>query len=371
MEEQFRSSYFPAIRMGILLALEIYIAFTQFVMTGASVKMLLLLALLIGGTAGQEMSVKYRKIPFFIGSALVIVLLGREYLLLAVFLCYEILSCIRPKIFWYMLPWLISFVPTGENAYVQVVIAFFLGVIYMQHDFLVAWYQEQLYEDTVREQGLKRDMYQKEHQMQEKLRETLLMAENRMLEERAGLSQTLHDRLGHNINGSVYQLEAVKVLMDKEPVQSKNMIQAVIDQLRGGMDEIRVILRKERPGKDRLTLLQLERLCKDCRSKGVQAELFIEGELSQIPETYMEIILDNAYEAVSNSLKYAKCTAITIDVHVLNKVVRCRIADNGIGCEQIKDGMGIAGMRRRVREVNGILSFDTAFGFSINMLLPL
>lgn len=52
-----------------------------------------------------------------------------------------------------------------------------------------------------------------------------------------------HDKLGHNINGSVYQLEAIKVLMEKGPETSRKMIQAVIDQLRSGMDEIRGILK--------------------------------------------------------------------------------------------------------------------------------
>lgn len=90
-----------------------------------------------------------------------------------------------------------------------------------------------------------------------------------------------------------------------------------------------------------------------------------------MPEKYLEIILDNAYEAVSNSLKYAKCTRIEIKLHVLHQMIRCSISDNGVGCEQIEDGMGIAGMRRRVREVNGILDFETEIGFTINILLPL
>ena len=37
----------------------------------------------------------------------------------------------------------------------------------------------------------------------------------------------------------------------------------------------------------------------------------------------------------------------------------------------MEDGMGIAGMRRRVRSVNGIPDFETELGFTINMLLPL
>ena len=192
-----------------------------------------------------------------------------------------------------------------------------------------------------------------------------------MLEERADLSQTLHDMLGHNINGSVYQLEAVKVLLEKEPDVSKEMVQAVIDQLRSGMDEIRVILRKERPKKYKLAVLQLEKLCEECRAKGVETELITEGELKDIPEKYLEVILDNAYEAVSNSMKYAKCSKIKISIHVLNKMIRCSISDNGIGCKEIIDGMGISGMRKRIREINGILDFETEVGFTINMLLPL
>ena len=119
--------------------------------------------------------------------------------------------------------------------------------------------------------------------MKEEVRKSLLMAENQLLEERMQLSQTLHDKLGYNINGSVYQLEAVKVLMEKEPETAKKMIQAVINQLRDGMDEIRAILRRESPGKYKLAVIQMERLCEDCRAKGVAAELITEGELQKIP----------------------------------------------------------------------------------------
>ncbi|MBO4375967.1 MAG: sensor histidine kinase, partial [Lachnospiraceae bacterium] len=62
-----------------------------------------------------------------------------------------------------------------------------------------------------------------------------------------------------------------------------------------------------------------------------------------------------------------------IDIHlvVMNKMVRCSISDDGIGCENIEDGMGISGMKRRVRNVNGTLDFETTAGFSVTMLLPL
>lgn len=375
MEERFRESYFVLLRIALLLILEIYIALSQSVLTGASVKVLLILALLIGLIAGKELAGRRFQI-LFLGAAgalviFIIVTLGTAFTLLGIFLCYEVLTCFRPKLLWYFIPLGAACIPGANEVPIQLMITVFMGIIYCQHDFVVKSYQKQTKEDTLAEQELKHSMNRREHEMQEAVQKGLLMAENQMLEERAELSQTLHDKLGHNINGSVYQLEAVKVLMEKEPETSRNMIQAVIDQLRGGMDEIREILRKERPKKYKLAILQLEKLCEDCRSKGVDAELITGGELKEIPEKYLEVILDNAYEAVSNSMKYAKCSKIEISVHVLNQMVRCSISDNGVGCREVVDGMGISGMRKRVREVNGILDFETEVGFAINLLLPL
>ena len=375
MEERFRDHYFVLLRMALLLLLEIYIVLSQSVLTGASVEVLLFLALFIGLVAGKELLGPKKRI-WLLGAAAalmiyIIAALGTAYILLFIYLCYEGLTYWKPRLPWYLAPLGLAFLPGEIGWEVQFVIALFMGIIYFQHDFIVESYRKQTREDTIAEQQLKHSMNRREHEMQEEVRKSLLQAENQMLEEREELSQTLHDKLGHNINGSVYQLEAVKVLMEKEPETSKKMIQAVIDQLRSGMDEIRMILRKERPEKYKLAILQLEKLCEDCRSKGVEAELITEGELKEIPEKYLEVILDNAYEAVSNSMKYAKCSRIKISVHVWNQMIRCSISDNGVGCKKMTDGMGISGMRKRMREINGILDFETEAGFTINMLLPL
>ena len=374
MKERFREHYFVLLRIALLLVLEIYIILSQSVLTGASVEVLLILALFIGVVAGKELvRTKYQLLFLAVAGIvwlLVLFEVGSNFVLLGVYLCYEILSHFKPRMFWYILPWGLAFVPSTIEQSVQLMIAILVGFVYWQHDFVVESYRRQTKEDTIAEQELKHSINRRESEMQEKVRKTFLQTENQMLEERAALSQTLHDKLGHNINGSVYQLEAVKVLMEKDPEASKKMVQAVIDQLRGGMDEIRAILRKERPKKYKLAISQLEKICEDCRTKGVEAELVTEGELKEIPDKYLEVILDNAYEAVSNSMKYAKCSKIKISVHVLNQMIRCSISDNGVGCGEIVDGMGISGMRKRMREMNGILNFETEAGFTINMLLP-
>ncbi|MCM1498189.1 MAG: histidine kinase [Clostridium sp.] len=375
MTEQLRENYFLAVRIGLLLVLEIYIVLSQLILEGASARVLLLLALFVGAMTGKELAGKKLR-PFFFALSVLLwcimfMALGREFLLLGIYLCYEGITYKKPEMLWYFLPLAIACVPSGIHIPIQLLLTLFLAVIYIQHDFVIESYRRQAREDTLTEQHLKHNMHEKEHEMQEALQKSLWRAENQILEERMQLSQTLHDKLGHSINGSVYQLEAIKVIMEKEPETARKMIQAVIDQLRTGMDEIRAILRKERPEKYKLALLQLEKLCEECRQKGVEAVLVTEGDLSAVPEKYLEIILDNAYEAVSNSLKYANCTRIDMKIHVMNQIIRCSIADNGVGCARITDGMGISGMRHRMRDVNGILNFEGETGFTINMLLPL
>ncbi len=373
MGEHMREHYFTVLRLMILLLIEGSILLSQAMWTGASVRMLLLLAFFIAVFAGKEVAVRRQRWIAAAAAGLAAGLIwaqGTVWLPLLVFWCYELLLCCKVRAVWYALPVLLSCIPAEKNTCLYLMGSVCMGVVYWQHTFVVVPYQRQTREDVIAEQQLKQNMNRREHELQETVQKNLLQAENQFLEERDGLTQTLHDKLGHSINGSVYQLEAVKVIMEARPEQARTMLQAVIDQLRGGMDELRAILRRERPPKYRLALLQLEKLCEDCREKGVDTELLTEGDPQLIPEAYLEIILDNAYEAVSNAMKYAKCTKIRISLYVLNRMIRCTISDDGVGCAQLTDGMGIAGMRRRMREIGGIIDFETEAGFTINMLLP-
>lgn len=81
--------------------------------------------------------------------------------------------------------------------------------------------------------------------------------------------------------------------------------------------------------------------------------------------------MDNSIEAFSNALKYSGCKSIEINIVVLNKLVRCTINDDGRGCTNIIDGMGLTGMNERTKAANGNIYIISELGFQINMLLPI
>ena len=259
-----------------------------------------------------------------------------------------------------------------QNFLLYAAYCIFVVIIYFQKYIVLESYKKCLEVFEQEEYQLKDSIAFQDSNFKKEIEKTSLFFENKILEEKTRLSQALHDKLGHSINGSIYQLEACKILIDKEPDESIKMAQAVIDNLRSSMDEIRTILRREKPDKKQMALLQLIGLCEECEKKyGIQAKVRFEGENKEIPEKMWEVILDNTFEAVTNALKYSQCNSILIEITILHKVVRCSIKDNGIGCNIIKEGMGIQGMKNRARKISGFIDVDGEDGFCINMILPI
>ena len=375
MDNRAKNIFFSAVRIALLLIYTVYCFTISFSEAGVSYTTLLLASLYVSLMALREtVPGKWALILPLTAATLMVPLLilgGRSFIPLLFLTALELLSALKAGIKWYLVLIPLIFIPCPVDMAFRLIVCFITALFYIQNNFIIEPYKKQMFEDTLKEQDLKKDIERKEYEARAELQKNMLKAENRSLEERAALSQTLHDKLGHNINGSIYQLEAVKLLMRKDPDRSESMVQGVIDQLRTGMDEIRAILRKERPEKKRLAMMQLVDLCEDCRDKGVEADLETEGDMSLVSDIQWEIILDNAFEAVSNSMKYSKCKNIKIKIIAMNKMVRCSISDDGIGCSSIKDGMGISGMRQRMRSAGGVLSFETTAGFTVNMLIPM
>lgn len=376
MSENIRDKNFLLIKLTLLIVFSVYGIMNAVNETGVSVKILLLVSLYIGCLAAKEFMKGSGKMACLALSCIIALLLiymgGRYFVPFGFLSVYELLS-LFPDIDYkfYFVPLIGTLIDTPIGFLTLFVIVFMMATLYIQQNYVIKELIKRTRSDLETEQNLKKEMQYQEYSAKAELNKSMLNAQNKILEDRAELSQTLHDRLGHNINGSIYQLEGVKVLMDKDPDKAKTMVQAVIDQLRTGMDEIRAILRKERPEKRKIAMLHMYELCEDCNNKGVEANLTTEGDTSQVPDNLWEVILDNAYEAVSNSMKYAKCKHINIVIVVMNKMVRCSIEDDGIGCAKIEDGMGISGMRQRARSVNGMISFETEAGFKVTMLLPI
>lgn len=259
-----------------------------------------------------------------------------------------------------------------HDRFTYLLLCLLTAVIYWQHSGMILKYRKSAENYEEQELQLKNSIETSAADFQNEIRRANLHYENRMLQDKARLSQALHDKLGHRINGSIYQLEACRAIAASNPQKADEMLARVTASLREGMDEIRAFLRSERPDSRRVTLLELNLLCEKCKSQyGIDAQLTVEGDSGRISEKMWSVIYDNCSEAVTNAMKYAQCDRMRIEIRVLNQMLRCCVSDNGRGCEDIRDGMGLEGIKRRLAQLGGTAHISGDDGFRINMLIPM
>ncbi len=192
------------------------------------------------------------------------------------------------------------------------------------------------------------------------------------LEERNKLSQRIHDDIGHTISGSLMQLEASKVLMDRNKDDAKKMIQSTIDTLRNGLESIRIALREIKPPPEQMGLNRLKLVLDDFALKThISANLKYTGIIDKITYSQWNIIMENVKELLTNAMKYSKATKVSLTIDVLNKFIKVEMKDNGVGTDVVRKGLGLKGIEERCESVGGKVIIDGSNGFSVIFLLPL
>ncbi|SHE88132.1 hypothetical protein SAMN05444392_104108 [Seinonella peptonophila] len=192
------------------------------------------------------------------------------------------------------------------------------------------------------------------------------------LEERNRLSQMIHDQVGHAIAGSLIQLKAMKMLKDSDQEKATELLQNAIHILSEGLDTIRATLKNIKPKTEQLGIHQIRlMLDKFSSTFPLQNSFHFQGNIEKISAIHWKIIYENLVECLTNTMKYSKATTVSVKIHVLNKLIKIEMKDNGVGVSKVKKGLGIQGMEERAAKVHGTIIVDGSHGFSVTMLFPL
>lgn len=193
-----------------------------------------------------------------------------------------------------------------------------------------------------------------------------------ILEERNIISTKLHDKIGYVISGTLLQLEATKMIMDEDNKKSKVLIDRSIQNLRNGMDDIRMTLRSIRPQEEELSINRLKKLLEDKLSNTrIKGKVTFSGDLDRIRTEIWVLFINILIEGSTNAIKYSKCNLFEVNISVLNKLVKFEIKDDGIGCINIKKGIGLNSMEEKIRELDGKIILDGEKGFNIIVLIKI
>ena len=192
------------------------------------------------------------------------------------------------------------------------------------------------------------------------------------LEERNRLSQRIHDQIGHSLAGALIQMEAAKRLMDGDRDKAKQLLENAIHISKEGMEQIRMTLKQIKPPLEQIGLNRVKLFIEEFSAQHhLPVPLVCKGDLDVITPIQWKVIYENIAEALTNASKYAEATAIAVEIHVLNRVIKVEVKDNGKGAAKIKKGLGIIGMEERAASVHGTVIVDGTNGFSVTTLLPI
>jgi PAS domain S-box-containing protein len=199
--------------------------------------------------------------------------------------------------------------------------------------------------------------------------------------EQKRIARELHDDLGQQLTAlkmSVALLEARLQARDTPAAQigETHELQSQIDAMAASLRRIAADLRP--PLLDDLGLsAALDWLAEDfTRRYGVHVTARVSNGIDDINEFAATTIFRIVQEALTNVARHAQARSVTVDVTRAGNGCSIGIVDDGIGAQldaaPNAKSFGLLGMRERVRQLEGSITFQTApgMGFRIDIVLP-
>ncbi|MFJ5266621.1 sensor histidine kinase [Streptomyces sp. NPDC088387] len=168
--------------------------------------------------------------------------------------------------------------------------------------------------------------------------------------ERHRVARELHDEVGQTLTAVLLQLRRVA---DRVPGELRDEVAQAQDATRAGLDEIRRIARRLRPGVlDELGLVSaLRALAAEFTAHGLTVRLDTAADLPRLTGETELVLYRVAQEALTNTARHSGADRAELRLRALPDVgegaVELLVRDNGHGIGAASEGAGISGMRER------------------------
>ena len=191
-------------------------------------------------------------------------------------------------------------------------------------------------------------------------RDTVRVLLNGQELERKRLARELHDETGQALVSILLGLRAAEEQPTEQPfAHLRDLVTSALDGVRAVTTQLRPPALDDfglQPALERLTELVAER-------SGLDIQLqFSANDLALGPETETAVYRI-VQEAVTNVVKHAEASCVSVVVTGRAGAVRAVIEDDGIGfdVDDVRDGaLGLVGMRERIMLLGGRLELESA-----------
>jgi len=176
-------------------------------------------------------------------------------------------------------------------------------------------------------------------------------------DERKRISRELHDDIGQRVALLAMELDLMQRSLPKEHVLRERVerLQASAGELGTDLHALSHTLHSSK-----LKHLGLEaalrELCSRVRTRASLAvELNCSGDIRSLPDEEALVLFRITQEALNNVVKHSRATSATVTLDCSDNQADLVVSDNGCGfdCKAESGGIGLLGMRERLRAVDG------------------
>ncbi|HEX3792324.1 MAG TPA: sensor histidine kinase [Pseudonocardiaceae bacterium] len=193
------------------------------------------------------------------------------------------------------------------------------------------------------------------------------------LEERMRLTGELHDIAGHGFALITMQAGVALLVFDGQPEQARRSLAAVRETSAAALADLRRMLDAVHPRSAPPGVAGLTELIQQVRAGGLPVEIALDDP-GDLPEPLGSTVYRVVQEALTNVLRHAGPTAARVTIGRPGRHLLVEVTDRGSGAATTvgPPGRGLAGMRRRIEELDGRLEVGprAGGGFQVVAWLP-
>ncbi|MEK7954261.1 ATP-binding protein [Luteolibacter soli] len=201
---------------------------------------------------------------------------------------------------------------------------------------------------------------------------------NAVTAERSRLARDLHDTLEQGLTGIHLRLHSIGPEEADASPETREHLQAVDSLVRQCHSEMRQSIWNLRSvALEKFDLAEaLERAAKSLTlGSNIRVDAKQSSASGRLPALIEDNLLRIGQEAITNAVKHAKPSVITIDLHVSAKRAILSVADDGCGIRQeaVPGRFGLTGMQERAQRIGGTLRVESNAqgGTTVEVEVPL
>ncbi|MBL4936519.1 sensor histidine kinase [Clostridium sp. YIM B02515] len=196
-----------------------------------------------------------------------------------------------------------------------------------------------------------------------------------LLRERNRISREIHDSVGHSLSTMIIQLSAIEKIADSDGKSASEMAKNLSAFAKDALKSVRAAVRALVPTEFEKYqgILAIEEMIKNFKKlTEVEVIFVLSKERWELNSDQSFVLYRIVQEFLTNSVRHGKADKININLNFYKDSLYMRLKDNGAGCDDIVEGVGLKSIKERAESIGGAVKYLSSKekGFELNLNLP-